>query len=39
MDIDEVEQAIEALERKVSARYPSIQHIYFESGALRSAMH
>jgi cation diffusion facilitator family transporter len=39
MDIEEVEQAIEALERKVSARYPSIQHIYFESGALRSAMH
>jgi cation diffusion facilitator family transporter len=38
MDIDEVERAIEALERKVSARYPSIQHIFFESGALRSAM-
>jgi divalent metal cation (Fe/Co/Zn/Cd) transporter len=38
MDIDEVEKAIEELERKVSARYPSIQHIYFESGALRSAM-
>jgi cation diffusion facilitator family transporter len=38
MRIDEVEDAIEQLERKVSARYPSIQHIYFESGALRSAM-
>jgi cation diffusion facilitator family transporter len=38
MDIDEVEQAIEELERKVAARYPSIQHIFFESGALRSAM-
>jgi cation diffusion facilitator family transporter len=38
MDIEEVERAIELLERKVSARYPSIQHIYFESGALRSAM-
>jgi cation diffusion facilitator family transporter len=38
MRIDEVEQAIEELERKVSARFPSIQHIYFESGALRSAM-
>ena len=29
---------IEKLERKVSEHYPSIQHIYFESGALRSAM-
>jgi cation diffusion facilitator family transporter len=38
MRIDEVEQAIEQLERKVAARYPSIRHIYFESGALRSAM-
>jgi cation diffusion facilitator family transporter len=38
MRIDEVEQAIEQLERKVSEHYPSIQHIYFESGALRSAM-
>jgi cation diffusion facilitator family transporter len=38
MRIDEVEQAIEQLEGKVSARYPSIQHIFFESGALRSAM-
>jgi cation diffusion facilitator family transporter len=38
MRIDEVEQAIEDLERKVSARFPSIQNIYFESGALRSAM-
>jgi cation diffusion facilitator family transporter len=38
MDIDEVEKAIEELEHKVSKRYPSIQHIYFESGALRSAM-
>jgi cation diffusion facilitator family transporter len=38
MDIDEVEQAIEAIERKVAARYPSIRHIFFESGALRSAM-
>ncbi len=38
MRIDEVEQAIEQLENKVSACYPSIQHIFFESGALRSAM-
>jgi divalent metal cation (Fe/Co/Zn/Cd) transporter len=38
MRIDEVEKAIERLERSVAALYPSIQHIYFESAALRSAM-
>jgi cation diffusion facilitator family transporter len=38
MRIDEVECAIEQLEHKVAARYPAIRHIYFESGALRSAM-
>jgi cation diffusion facilitator family transporter len=38
MRIDEVEAAIERLERAVAAAYPAIQHIYFESGALRSAM-
>jgi divalent metal cation (Fe/Co/Zn/Cd) transporter len=37
MRIDEVEDAIERLERAVAARYPSIRHIYFESGAMRSA--
>nr|WP_308632953.1 cation diffusion facilitator family transporter [Massilia norwichensis] len=38
MRIDEVERAIERLEKAVAALYPSIKHIYFESGALRSAM-
>jgi cation diffusion facilitator family transporter len=38
MRIDEVEQAIEQLERKVQQQFPEIRHIYFESGALRSAM-
>jgi cation diffusion facilitator family transporter len=38
MRIDEVEHAIERLEKAVMALYPSIKHIYFESGALRSAM-
>jgi cation diffusion facilitator family transporter len=38
MRIDEVETAIERLEKSVAALFPSIQHIYFESAALRSAM-
>jgi cation diffusion facilitator family transporter len=38
MRIDEVEAAIERLEQSVTALYPSIRHIYFESGALRAAM-
>jgi cation diffusion facilitator family transporter len=38
MRIDEVEAAIERLEASVAAAYPQIRHIYFESGALRSAM-
>jgi cation diffusion facilitator family transporter len=38
MRIDEVEAAIERLEHAVAAAYPAIRHIYFESGALRSAM-
>jgi cation diffusion facilitator family transporter len=38
MRIDEVETAIERLEKAVTALNPSIQHIYFESAALRSAM-
>jgi cation diffusion facilitator family transporter len=38
MRIDEVEDAIERLEKSVAALYPSIKHIYFESSALRSAM-
>jgi len=38
MRIDEVEKAIARLEQAVAAAYPQIKHIYFESGALRSAM-
>jgi cation diffusion facilitator family transporter len=38
MRIDEVETAIERLEKSVAALYPSIKHVYFESSALRSAM-
>jgi cation diffusion facilitator family transporter len=37
--IDEVEQAIERLERAITAQYPSVRHIYFESAAIRSAFH
>jgi cation diffusion facilitator family transporter len=36
MTIDTVESAIARLEQQVNAAYPSIKHIYFESGALRS---
>jgi cation diffusion facilitator family transporter len=35
--IDEVERAIERLERAVRAEYPSIQQIYFEADAIRAA--
>jgi cation diffusion facilitator family transporter len=38
MRIDEVEQAIEQLECRVQLQFPGIRHIYFESGALRSAI-
>jgi cation diffusion facilitator family transporter len=38
MRIDEVETAIERLQNAVEAVFPAIRHIYFESGALRSAM-
>ena len=38
MRIGEVEQAIARIEKKVAAAYPSVKHVYFESGALRSAM-
>jgi cation diffusion facilitator family transporter len=37
MRIDEVERAIDRLEQTVAAAYPQIRHIYFESGAFRSA--
>jgi cation diffusion facilitator family transporter len=38
MRIDEVETAIERLQKAVADVFPAIQNIYFESGALRSAM-
>jgi len=38
MRIDEVEKAIVRLESAVSAMYPQIQRVYFESSTLRSAM-
>jgi len=38
MRIDEVETAIERLQNAVAAAFPTVRHIYFESGALRSAM-
>jgi cation diffusion facilitator family transporter len=38
MRIDEVEAAIARLEGAVAASYPSIRHIYFESGALRAGL-
>ena len=37
MTIDAVETAIAQLEQKVNTAFPSIKHIYFESGALRSS--
>lgn len=35
--IDEVEQAIDRLEHTIKIEYPSIQRIFFESGAFRSS--
>ena len=35
LNLDEVEQAIERLERAIRAPFPSIQHLYLESGALK----
>jgi cation diffusion facilitator family transporter len=37
LNLDEVEQAIERLERAIRLPYPSIHHLYLESGALRAA--
>jgi len=36
LNLDEVEQAIERLEGSIRAVYPSIQHLFLESGALKS---
>lgn len=37
LNLDQVEQAINRLEHAVKARYPAIQHLFFESGALKAA--
>ncbi len=37
LSLDQVEQAIERIERAIKLPYPSIQHLYLESGALKQA--
>jgi len=37
LNLDEVEQAIDRLERAIKVPYPSILHLYLESGALKQA--
>ena len=37
LNLDEVEQAIERLERAIKVPYPAILHLYLESGALKQA--
>ena len=37
LSLDEVEQAIERLERAIKVPYPAILHLYLESGALKQA--
>ena len=39
LNLDEVEQAIERLERAIKLPCPSIHHLYLESGALKQAAH
>ncbi len=36
LSLDEVEQAIARLERSIKAPFPAIQHLFLESGALKS---
>jgi cation diffusion facilitator family transporter len=38
LNLDQVEQAIQRLEHAISVPYPSIQHLYLESGALKQAV-
>jgi cation diffusion facilitator family transporter len=38
LSLDEVEQAIERLERAIKVPYPAIMHLYLESGALKQAV-
>jgi len=37
LTLDQVEQAIDRLEHAIKVPYPSIQHLYLESGALKQA--
>jgi cation diffusion facilitator family transporter len=37
LSLDQVEQAIDRLEHAIKVPYPSIQHLYLESGALKQA--
>ena len=39
LSLDEVEQAIARLEKAIKVLYPSISHLYLESGALKQAAH
>jgi cation diffusion facilitator family transporter len=39
LSLDEVEQAIERLEKAIKVPYPAILHLYLESGALKQAAH
>ncbi len=39
LSLDEVEQAIERLERAIKVPYPAILHLYLESGALKQVAH
>ena len=37
LSLDQVEQAIDRIERAIKLPYPSIQHLYLESGAIKQA--
>jgi hypothetical protein len=39
LNLDEVEQGIERLERAIESSCPAILHLYPESGALKQAAH
>jgi len=39
LSLDEVEQAIARLEHAIRAPFPTIEHLYLESGALKQAAH
>ena len=38
LNLDQVEQAIERIERSIKLPYPSIQHLYLEAGAIKQAV-